>query len=99
MIKTLGTALCSIAKNFGYTPYQFLNYSIVTFIFQLPDNQGITALHLSCLYGRKKIVEFLLNAGANLRSCDKAKTTPIHFTCVEGHIEVSTVQIANVESH
>ena len=54
----------------------------------MPDAQGITALHLSCLYGKKKILQLLLNAGANLRCRDKAKSTPIHYSCAEGNIEV-----------
>ena len=33
----------------------------------------------------------LLDAGANLRSRDKAKTTPIHCSCIEGSIEVGAI--------
>ena len=48
----------------------------------------MTALHLSCLYGRKKMVRMLLDAGANLSSRDKDMTTPLHLACGEGNIEV-----------
>ena len=58
---------------------------------QSSDIQGNTALHLSCLYGRKNIIEMLLDAGANLRSRDNAKTTPIHCSCIEGSTEVGAI--------
>ena len=55
---------------------------------QEADQQGMTALHLSCLYGKKNIVQLLLDGGANLRCRDKDFTTPLHLCCGEGSIEV-----------
>ena len=57
-------------------------------IFQMADHQGMTALHLSCLYGRRTIVKLLLEAGAKIRCKDKDMTTPLHLACAEGSIEV-----------
>ena len=59
----------------------------------MTDHQGMTALHLSCLYGRKKMVRMLLDAGANLRCKDKDMTTPLHLACAEGSIEVGCIQL------
>lgn len=54
----------------------------------MTDNQGMTPLHLACLYGHLKIVKILVDAGADLKCKDKDATTPLHLACAEGSIEV-----------
>jgi len=50
----------------------------------MADHQGMTALHVACLYGHRTIVRLLAQEGANLRCVDKDLTTPMHLACAEG---------------
>ena len=45
----------------------------------LPNNQGVTQLHLACEKQYLKIMEFLLECGANPNSKDNFGRTPSHY--------------------
>ncbi|XP_035701715.1 poly [ADP-ribose] polymerase tankyrase isoform X2 [Folsomia candida] len=47
-----------------------------------------TALHFAAGYGRKDIVEYLLNLGAQINSQDEGGLQPLHNACSFGHTEV-----------
>uniref|UniRef100_H2Y8X8 Ion transport domain-containing protein n=1 Tax=Ciona savignyi TaxID=51511 RepID=H2Y8X8_CIOSA len=66
---------------------------IIRVFYKMADHQGMTALNLACLYGRKTIVKLLLEAGANLRCRDKDLTTPLHLAFAEGSIEVQNCNL------
>ena len=46
----------------------------------MTDNQGMTTLHLACLYGHLKIVKVLVDAGADLKCKDKDAIEPTRAT-------------------
>ena len=46
------------------------------------DEKGRTPLMIACLYGNLKIVEYLLDHGADVdKQCRQLMNTPLHFTC------------------
>ena len=49
---------------------------------------GNSALHLACANGHKDVVEFLLDAGADINLLNNSKNTPLHWACLLGRIEV-----------
>lgn len=49
------------------------------------DDQDLTPLHIAAMYGRPKIVDFLLSNGANRNAPDCNGTTPIHYAAMRGH--------------
>ena len=49
---------------------------------------GNSALHLACANGHKEVVEFLLDAGADINSLNKSKNTPLHWAALLGRLEV-----------
>nr|XP_018668223.2 transient receptor potential cation channel subfamily A member 1 homolog isoform X2 [Ciona intestinalis] len=72
--------------------------SCVGVALEMADHQGMTALNLACLYGRKTIVKLLLEAGANIRCRDKDLTTPLHLACAEGSIDIAQVLLAKADT-
>ncbi|VFQ59350.1 unnamed protein product [Cuscuta campestris] len=53
-----------------------------------PLEDGDTALHLSCLYGKLSCVELLLDKGASLEAKDEDGAIPLHDACAGGFIEI-----------
>ncbi|ODM94578.1 Ankyrin repeat domain-containing protein 27 [Orchesella cincta] len=51
----------------------------------LKTRDGLTMLHVACIYGRPKIVEFLIEAGAQLEAQDTDGMTSLHFSASRGH--------------
>lgn len=49
---------------------------------------GNTALHLASANGHKEVVEFLLDAGADINLLNNSKNTPLHWACLLGRLEV-----------
>lgn len=47
-----------------------------------------TPLHFAAGYGRREVVEFLLNSGASIQACDEGGLHPLHNACSFGHAEV-----------
>ncbi|XP_007894883.1 poly [ADP-ribose] polymerase tankyrase-2 isoform X1 [Callorhinchus milii] len=47
-----------------------------------------TPLHFSAGFGRKDVVEFLLQSGANVHATDDGGLIPLHNACSFGHAEV-----------
>lgn len=50
----------------------------------LPDDAGLTPLHLAASYCRTNIVVLLLDKGAKLDPTEKNGATPLHFAAQEG---------------
>lgn len=57
------------------------------------DTEGNTPLHKACLYGKSRVIEILLDAGADVKSINNKKEIPLHLVinpdCVNllmGHI-------------
>eukprot|EP00111_Clytia_hemisphaerica_P001648 TCONS_00004672-protein len=48
-----------------------------------------TPLHFAAGFGRKDIVEFLLEVGANVHARDDGGLIPLHNACSFGHVEVT----------
>ncbi|XP_057306768.1 poly [ADP-ribose] polymerase tankyrase-2-like [Hydractinia symbiolongicarpus] len=48
-----------------------------------------TPLHFAAGFGRKDIVEFLLDAGADVHARDDGGLIPLHNACSFGHVEVT----------
>ena len=51
---------------------------------------GFTALHLAAFFGQSRVVEFLLEIGANVDavSANKMKVTPLHSAVAHNHVEI-----------
>ncbi|XP_066601350.1 ankyrin repeat domain-containing protein 27-like [Prorops nasuta] len=49
------------------------------------DDRGLAPLHLAALCGHVKIVDFLLNNGANTSEVDAEGFTALHSACMRGH--------------
>lgn len=53
-----------------------------------PGEDGDSALHLACLYGREACVERLLNASASATAVDREGSTPLHDAAAGGYIGI-----------
>lgn len=71
-------------------------------LFDTPNTQGETPLHLACRAGNLQIVEILLNAGANLESKSSITgATPLLVAIAENHPDIAKLLIgkgANVNA-
>lgn len=57
------------------------------------DESGRTALHFSALGGHPKVVEFLLDSGADVNVLDNNNDSPLHFAVQAGSSGVATAQL------
>ena len=55
------------------------NYFPSTNILDIPNNEGMTSLHLSCFYSFKNMSDNLLLLGCNINSQDLKGYTPLHY--------------------
>ncbi|XP_002740345.1 uncharacterized protein LOC100375695 [Saccoglossus kowalevskii] len=55
----------------------------------ISEHGNTTALHKAAAYGHIKIVEILLDCGANTNMKDKAGYSPLHWACQNGYADVS----------
>ena len=60
---------------------------------ELPDDAGLTPLHLVALHCRVKVAALLLAKGANPNKEANGNATPLHFAAQEGCIEVARLLI------
>ena len=68
----------------------------ITFVLFIPiasfshasDGRKSTPLHLAAGYNRTRIVEILLQHGADVHAKDKGGLVPLHNACSYGHYEV-----------
>jgi ankyrin repeat protein len=60
----------------------------------LPDAQGLTALHHAAVGGHGGIVSLLLNHGANVALEDHGRLTPLCLALDSGHIEIAELLIS-----
>ncbi|CAG0881131.1 unnamed protein product [Cyprideis torosa] len=54
----------------------------------LANEDGLTALHQSCINRNAEMVELLLNHGANVNATDTENWTPLHAAATCGHLEL-----------
>lgn len=54
----------------------------------IPSRDGKTLLHFACLYGRKSIVEFLLEQGANINVSDNSGDSVLHMAVLSKNISI-----------
>jgi ankyrin repeat protein len=57
----------------------------------LPDDAGLTPLHLASLHCHTNVVAFLLQKGARVDATAEDDTTPLHLAAQEGCIDVATL--------
>ena len=57
----------------------------------LPDDAGLTPLHLAASYCHTNIIILLLNQGANVNATAKDGATPLHIAAQEGCAEAVNV--------
>ena len=55
------------------------DYFPSTNILDIPNNEGMTSLHLSCFYSFKNMSDTLLLLGCNINSQDPKGYTPLHY--------------------
>ncbi|KAL1131176.1 hypothetical protein AAG570_012412 [Ranatra chinensis] len=49
------------------------------------DDRGLTVLHIAGMYGRPRVVDYLLGLGSNPNKTDYRGSTPLHFAASRGH--------------
>ena len=59
------------------------------------DENGVTALHRSCMYGRLEIARLLLDHGVELEAKDSKGWTALHFAANAGHLELANFLICS----
>lgn len=59
------------------------------------DENGVTALHRSCMYGRLEIARLLLDHGVELEARDSKGWTALHFAANGGHLELANFLISS----
>ncbi|OXA45545.1 Ankyrin repeat domain-containing protein 27 [Folsomia candida] len=52
---------------------------------QLISPNGLTLLHIACIYGRPKVVDILIGAGSKLEAEDSQGNRAIHYAASRGH--------------
>ncbi|XP_026679343.1 ankyrin repeat domain-containing protein 27-like isoform X2 [Diaphorina citri] len=55
---------------------------------QSMDDRGFTVLHVAALYGRIKVVDLVLELGADTNSQDLCGCSPLHYAATRGHQNV-----------
>ncbi len=53
-------------------------------ILDIPNQLGITPLHYACYFGSRKVIDFLLDLGANINSTDQENNTSLHYAINSG---------------
>jgi ankyrin repeat protein len=61
----------------------------------LPDDAGLTPLHLATLHCHTNVVAFLLKDGAEVNRKANDDATPLHFAAQEGCIETINLLLAD----
>ena len=82
----------SLSHNFqflGYRSTSLINISDRSASREKPSNLFIDLIFLHLGFGRKDIVEFLLEVGANVHARDDGGLIPLHNACSFGHVEVT----------
>ena len=62
--------------------------TVVFLLSHASDGRKSTPLHLAAGYNRTRIVEILLQHGADVHAKDKGGLVPLHNACSYGHYEV-----------
>ncbi|XP_049621814.1 protein phosphatase 1 regulatory subunit 16A isoform X1 [Suncus etruscus] len=60
----------------------------------LANEDGLTALHQSCIDDFREMVQQLLEAGASVNACDSESWTPLHAAATCGHLHLVELLIA-----
>ena len=62
------------------------------------DGRKSTPLHLAAGYNRTRIVQLILQHGADVHAKDKGGLVPLHNACSYGHFEVRLAIATEVDS-
>jgi ankyrin repeat protein len=55
----------------------------------MKDSAGLTGLHVACIRGAMKMVEFLVEKEASISCRDLDGMTPLHFACENDHTQIA----------
>ncbi len=55
---------------------------------EIQNNNGLTALHYACGFGRKKFVELLLQNNANIEALDNIGWSPLHWASNKNNFDI-----------
>lgn len=91
--------LASMNGHFNIVDY-FLNELKINklLLLETADNYLNTPLLVSALNGHERIVELLLDNGANLNAENKEKSTALEISCFKGYFEMSKLIISRMNS-
>merc|ERR1719482_1077080 len=55
----------------------------------IPWKNKVSILHFAIGSGHRKVVEFLLDEGADIEARARSHQTPLHFAAMEGHVPIA----------
>jgi ankyrin repeat protein len=77
----------------------FLNHLRINYFLEITDNQSNTCLLTAAENGYERIVELLINNGANMKAQNKDKSNALEISCRKGYFEMTKILVDNMDIH
>jgi ankyrin repeat protein len=77
----------------------FLNDLRIKYFLEITDNQLNTCLLTATENGYERIVELLINNGANMKAQNKDKSNALEISCRKGYFEMTKILIDKMDIH
>jgi ankyrin repeat protein len=77
----------------------FLNHLRINYFLEITDNQSNTCLLTAAESGYERIVELLINNGANMKAQNKDKSNALEISCRKSYFEMAKILIDKMDIH